>query len=626
MAVRAAGRPGRGTVSIEVAGLTVRSATEELVRSVSFSIPEGGSTAIIGESGSGKSLTARALLGLLPRGVSAVGTIRIGDDVLDASAPDNSWKHLRGRRISLLLQDPFTSLSPVHRVHDQIAASVQSGSSRLLSGKKQRRAFVDERLDEVLLPRRVASQFPHELSGGMRQRVALASALAASPDLLIADEPTTALDASTQSEILDLIGSLRSGRQMSLLLISHDLTLVRGHADEVIVMYAGAVLESGPAVRVLGDPAHPYTSGLKHAAPSISHRADRLPEVPWVEPSLRRLPSGYGFGDRYPTPEAARAAQLPNLITIEPGWLLAGYSSIDEPAAGPSALAGVLQSLQVRRASGTGVTARRADAVASAESTTRAGSLLSVDGLGKSFGQYRALDHVTISVDAGESVGIVGESGSGKSTLARCIIGLESADTGTINFAGRALKGAIRDPRSMQIVFQDPYSALNPALTIGHTLREAIVIGGRDPGIAAELLDRVGLPEDYLRRYPRHLSGGQRQRVAIARALAPMPSLLICDESVSALDVSVQAQILNLLGDLRRDLGLSLLFISHDLAVINQISDRVYVLTEGRVVESGPTHRVLSAPEHSYTRSLLDAAGHGNLTQPSAPALPQCES
>jgi peptide/nickel transport system ATP-binding protein len=382
---------------------------------------------------------------------------------------------------------------------------------------------VERRLAEVQLPARVARQFPSELSGGMRQRVAIAAALAAEPRLLIADEPTTALDASTQGEVLDLLRGLQATHRMGLILISHDLGVIEGRADRVLVMRNGEVVERGETAQVLRSPQHPYTRALIEANPSV--------------------------GDAVP----ASATGRPPVLVAE--------------------------------------------------------------GLSKSFAAAAALTDASVDVAAGEVLAIVGESGSGKSTLARLIAGLEIPDAGRVILDGRQLPAGRRGrrPQEIQIVFQDPYSTLNPSFTIRQSLEEALRAGGSREHTVTELLDLVELDPALAERRPSQLSGGQRQRVAIARALAPNPQVLICDESVSALDVSVQAQILDLLARLRDELGLAMLFITHDLGVVARIADRVVVLRRGEIVERGETTRILREPTHEYTRLLVSAAQQDSL-------------
>ncbi|MBH0023133.1 ABC transporter ATP-binding protein [Salinibacterium sp. SWN248] len=523
------------TAQVAVTGLTIDGPAGVVVAPFDFSIAPGETLALIGESGSGKTLSAKAIAGLLPAGFSARGSIALSSATIELPSTDAVWRATRGRRISLLLQDPFTSLSPVHRCGTQIGMTIDAASATRLS-REERTARITQSLAEVNLPAEVARAYPHELSGGMRQRVAIAAALATDPELLIADEPTTALDASNQGEILDLLRGLQEKRGMAALLISHDLGMVRGRAEHVLVMRHGEIVERGVTSSVLNAPSHPYTRALIEADPSLTDRS-----------------------------------------------------------------AGV-----VRTASGVGVT----PAAANADSAT--GDLVVATDITKSFGDKTVLHGVSVTVGRGETVGIVGESGSGKTTIARCIAGLEHETSGVIEFDGVALATgrASRTPKQMQIVFQDPYSSLNPMISVGRSLKLALRVAGRPASDLNGLLQLVELPTDFASKRPAELSGGQRQRVAIARALAVQPQLLICDESVSALDVSVQKQILDLLSKLRVELGLSILFISHDLAVVRQLADRVYVLRHGEVVESGPCHDVLNAPTHPYTQALVAASIH----------------
>ncbi|MFF2494315.1 dipeptide ABC transporter ATP-binding protein [Agromyces sp. NPDC058064] len=527
-------------VEVSIEGIT--GPAGPMVEAVAFGIGAGSSLALIGESGSGKTLTAKSLVGLLPSGFAAAGVLQVDGRAHRLDATDASWRRVRGREVSLLLQDPFTSLSPVHRCGPQIGWTLEAKAGRRLS-KRELDDAVAARLAEVNLPARVAHAYPHELSGGMRQRVAIAAALASDPRLLIADEPTTALDASNQAEILDLLRELQHERGMAMLLISHDLGLVRGRTDEVLVMRHGTVVERGSTSTVLSTPEHAYTRALIAADPALSLEADS----PETEP---------------------------------PG--LAGDVLVPEGA-------------------GDVLGART--------------PLVAATGIVKRFGLRTVLDGVDLSIAPGQVAGVVGESGSGKSTLARCIAGLEREDGGSIAFDGRPLAPGRRSrtPEQMQIVFQDPYSSLNPMMTIGAILREALAVGGRRPDEVPALLEQVGLPPEAAAKRPAQLSGGQRQRVAIARALAPRPRLLICDESVSALDVQVQAQILDLLGRLRDELDIAILFISHDLAVVRRIADTVTVVWQGRVVEHGSCARVLDDPSEDYTK-LLVAAAHRDST------------
>lgn len=511
---------------IEVEDLTIDfptgTGTVRAVDGLSFSLAQGGALGVVGESGSGKSATAFTLLGLhRGSGARIGGSVRVaGVDVLTAG--ERELRGLRGGLAAMVFQDPLSSLDPYFAIGDQIAEVYRVHHPRASRRAARERAV--EVLDRVGIadaPRRARFR-PHEFSGGMRQRALIAMALACEPRLLVADEPTTALDVTVQAQILDLLGELRQETGMGLLLVTHDLGVVAGSVDEVLVMKDGRAVERGPVGTVLGAPRQPYTRNLVAAVPRV--------------------------GTAKPQGGAV------------PGEVL-------------------LETVGLRREFG-----RRGARVA-------------------------AVDGVSLTVRAGETLGVVGESGSGKTTLGRMLVGLLEPTGGELRRPG-ARSGA--DTPGLQMVFQDPVSSLNPRRSIGESiadpLRTAGVLG--DAAITArvrELLDRVGLDPDWYHRYPHEFSGGQRQRVGIARALAPEPRLIVCDEPVSALDVTTQAQVIRLLGELQRELGLALVFIAHDLAVVRQVSDNVAVMRAGRVVEYGPAARVYETPEHEYTKGLLAA-------------------
>jgi peptide/nickel transport system ATP-binding protein len=572
---------------LQARSLTVHGPSGIIVEPLDLVVEAGRTLAIVGESGSGKSLTARALSGLLDPALTAAGTVQLGDETFELEN-EVPWQRLRGSAISLLLQDPFTSLSPVHRCGRQIADTVLATARR--TGAKLTRTrvaeMVAERLAEVGLDPAVARRFPHELSGGMRQRVAIAAAIAGDPDVLIADEPTTALDSSTQGEVLAVFAELQSRRGLGVILISHDLGVVRGCADEIIVLYAGASVERGPARVVLDKPVHPYTARLLEAEPPLDHRLRELAGIPGSVPSPGSRTEGCSFAPRCDLATDLCRVETPALRIVSTGARAACHHS-SAPIVSEDRLA-----------------------AASAAAGERSNAVLVVRGLSAHHGPTEVLHNVDLTVGHREIVGVVGESGSGKTTLARCIAGLHSDHDGDVRLDDVALPRGLaqRDPQAMQIVFQDPYSALNPRLTVAVALREALAVGGRPASDLDELLHSVGLPAHFAKKRPRDLSGGERQRVAIARALAPRPRLLICDESVSALDVSVQAQILSLLLSIRDELGTPILFITHDLSVVRQVCDHVLVLRNGQAIESGSVDRVFDAPEHPYTRSLLAAS------------------
>ncbi|GAA1932610.1 dipeptide ABC transporter ATP-binding protein [Kitasatospora viridis] len=522
---------------LRVQDLTVRYGATTAVDGLSFTLGAGRSLGLVGESGSGKSTVAAALLGLLG-GARVSGSIRLaGTEV--TTAGEAELRALRGPKAAMVFQDALSALDPFWTVGDQIAEVYRLHTG---AGRRAARERAVRVLDQVGIPdaARRARAHPHEFSGGMRQRALIAMALACAPDLLIADEPTTALDVTVQAQILALLAELRAAHGMAMLLVSHDLSVVAGATEEVLVLNGGRAVEHGPVGQVIGAPREPYTRALLAAVPRIDQR--RTEAVP-------------------PAGEASGAAS---------------GESAGEP-------------------------------------------LLRVSGLRKEFRGARlpAVDGVDLELRAGESLGVVGESGSGKTTLGRLLVRLLEPTAGRIEFAGRDLaRAGARElrplRRDLQMVFQDPLSSLNPRRTIGDAVAEPLRLLDRPTGgelrrAVGELLERVGLDPDWQGRYPHELSGGQRQRVGIARALAPRPRLLVCDEPVASLDVSTQAQVVRLLGELQRELGLSLLFIAHDLAVVRQVSDRIAVMHRGRIVEQGPADQVYESPRHEYTRGLLAA-------------------
>ncbi|MFF8725097.1 dipeptide ABC transporter ATP-binding protein [Streptomyces sp. NPDC015171] len=507
---------------VEVTGLTVEFGALRAVDGLSFSLAEGAALALVGESGSGKSTVAGALLGL-HRGTGARvgGTVRVaGTDVQAAS--DEELRRLRGAKAAMVFQDPLSSLDPYYAIGDQIA-EVYRVHTRV--PRRAARARAVEVLDRVGIPdaaRRSRSR-PHEFSGGMRQRALIAMALACEPDLLIADEPTTALDVTVQAQILDLLHALREETGMGLLLVTHDVGVAAESVDDVLVMRHGRAVERGPVGAVLAAPAEPYTRALLDAVPRLDARRTGSPATEEV----------------------------------------------------------VLEATGLRREFGRG---RRAVA---------------------------AVDDVSVTVRRGETLGVVGESGSGKTTLGRMLVGLLEPTAGAIRYEGRPHTGV--NP-AVQMVFQDPVSSLNPRRSVGESIADPLrargTRGGDEERVrerVTELLERVGLDRAHYDRYPHEFSGGQRQRIGIARALAAEPRVIVCDEPVSALDVTTQAQVVDLLGELQRELGLALVFIAHDLAVVRQVSDRVAVMRRGRLVEYGPADEVYDSPREPYTKQLLAA-------------------
>ncbi|MFI1047896.1 ABC transporter ATP-binding protein [Streptomyces griseoruber] len=604
---------------LSVRDLEVRTAAgRTLVHKASFDLKAGEVLGIVGESGSGKTLTARALVQALPEGVVADGDIDFdGTKILQSSARD--LRPLRGSRFAMVLQDPFTALNPLQTVHEHIRESLDP---KFRAGRVTARAEVERRLAEVGLAKEVADRYPFQLSGGMRQRVVIAAALARDPQLLIADEPTTALDASTQAQVLDLLRTLQRERGMALILITHDLRVAFSVSDSIMVMYSGTVLEHAPASSMSAAPRHPYSLGLLLAEPSVTHYQDTLSFIPGQVPAADTVTSRCAFADRcrWSTPSCTDKAPP-----------LADITRVEDAARHTSACVRIAE-----------IGAQMDDAMRShaarpgiAPTPTTGAPLLQVTDLGKTYRsnsllgrrtQTTVLKGVSFTLARGESLGLLGETGSGKTTTARCILGLTAATAGSIELDGvditdyRRLRGEQRAQvrGKVQVVFQDPYASLNPSLTVGAALSEALSAGAgneRAPSSLEELLGLVGLSSSYAVRKPSALSGGERQRVAIARSLAVGPELLICDEPVAALDVSVQAQVLELLRDIRSRFKTSMLFITHDLSVARQMTDRTLVLRGGEVVEAGPTAQLLDAPEHAYTQSLVAAvSGHAPVT------------
>ncbi|MGW0030458.1 dipeptide ABC transporter ATP-binding protein [Streptomyces sp. NPDC003314] len=642
---------------LDVRGLDVGFTTPDgrplhAVRDVSFTLRRGETLAVVGESGSGKSTTALALLRMLP----GTGRITGGSVLLDgedlAAATEDRLREVRGARIGMIFQDPMTALNPVlsigrhldevlraHGDRDRavtdatgagtdadtgISTGTETGTSTNTStstgtttgpgkpsrrpknarrDKAARRARAVEllRLVGIPDPERRLDDHPHQFSGGQRQRVLIAMALAGEPDILLADEPTTALDATVQDQILTLLGELTRTTGTALVLITHNMGVVARACERVLVMYGGTVVEDGPTAEVLTRPRHPYTAGLLAAVPRLSAPSGtRLTGIPGTPPDLSLPLAGCAFAARCALAEDHCHTTAPPLValtdTVRAACLPAAERAEPLPPPPPP--------VRIERPAPGAV-------------------VLAAEGLRKTYRSrgrrtFTALDDVSLTLAAGETLGIVGESGSGKSTLARVLAHAHPSDGGRILLEGkdvtrpgRAELHAVR--RRVQMVFQDPYASLNPRMTVGEIVAEPLRAFGlgtpaERPGRVAELLRLVGLDPAAADRHPRSFSGGQRQRVGIARALAPEPSVLICDEPVSALDVSVQAQIVGLLTDLQRDLGLALVFIAHDLAVVRQVSHRIAVMHEGRIVETGAADELCERPRAPYTRALLAAA------------------
>jgi peptide/nickel transport system ATP-binding protein len=613
--------------------LSVSFATGEgrvrILHEVDFHIKAGEALGLVGESGSGKSTAAVAVLGMLGEG-GQVDSGRIlfkGQDL--GELPPKDQRALRGAAISIVFQDPFTSLNPAMRVGRQIAEPLML--HRGLT-EEQAQAEVLRLLSEVKMtdPARVANSYPHELSGGMKQRALIAAALACDPDLLILDEPTTALDVTVEAQILDLLDSLRRTRSLAILFISHNLAVVSKVCENICVLYAGQVVETGPTASVLSAPRHPYTKGLLAALPTLVKRGERLSTIPGRLPDARSAVAGCIFHPRcaFAVPRCADEAQVLSPLGGDRASRCWRSAELQD-AAWPSVETVATPDVTAAAGPGRHVASPGTPAIAEAQDLSH---VFKTDGFFESLyldfkvpgfpikhraRSVRAVDRVTLAIAPGEIVGLVGESGSGKSTLGRCMIDLINPTQGSVHICGEdLLRASSARKRALlgkaQIVFQNPDSSLNPRRTVRDILARPLVLFGLASGAALErrideLLELVRLGTHFRKRYAHEMSGGEKQRVGVARALATNPEFIVCDEAVSALDVSVQASVLNLLSDLRSTLGVAYLFISHDLSVISHIADRVCVMYQGAIVEEGPTERVMTAPEHPYTRKLLSS-------------------
>ncbi|XYI38637.1 murein tripeptide/oligopeptide ABC transporter ATP binding protein OppF [Cupriavidus necator] len=554
---------------VSVNGLTVRFATSErtveAVRNLSFHVDRGETLAVVGESGSGKSVTSLALMRLVEHGGGKIASgsmalRRRGGEVIDLARADNATlRSVRGADVAMIFQEPMTSLNPVFPVGEQIAESIRlhQGKSRAAARAEALRMLELVRIPEA---RRVLERYPHQLSGGMRQRVMIAMALSCKPALLIADEPTTALDVTIQAEILQLIRGLQAEMHMGVVFITHDMGVVAEVADRVLVMYRGEKVEEGTSDDVFRAPAHPYTRALLSAVPRLGAMSGT--DLPAKFPLLRL--------------DSANAEPVAPQDTVTPG---------------------VAPILRVQ------------------DLVTR----FDVPGglFGRVTRRVHAVEKVSFDLYPGETLALVGESGCGKSTTGRSLLRLVESQSGTIEFAGQNIS-KMEGPalqtlrRNIQFIFQDPFASLDPRVPVGYSIMEPLLVHKVASGKEAEqrvawLLDKVGLDASHAARYPHEFSGGQRQRICIARALALNPKVVVADESVSALDVSIQAQIVNLMLDLQRELGIAFLFISHDMAVVERVSHRVAVMYLGQIVEIGPRRAIFENPQHPYTKKLMSA-------------------
>lgn len=562
---------------LEIKNLSVAFDGRPVVEGLNLTLERGRTLGIVGESGSGKSVSSLALMGLLPKNASVSGQAWLnGTDLLTLS--EEEMRTIRGRRISMIFQEPMTSLNPVQKCGTQVMemmkahigsevggrkseTSSEPNSSKLRPQNSDLKQRVISLFEEVLLPRpeKIFDSYPHEISGGQKQRVMIAMALINNPDIIIADEPTTALDVTVQKTILELLKSLQQKHGISIIFITHDLGVISQIADDILVMYRGHMVEQGAAADILRQPKEPYTQGLLACRPPLDSRPERLPTVEeFLEGTPRR-----GEENKPKAPvDAVDSSNAPVLLTVND--LTVEYT-------------------------------------------------LKKNLFGRPLQTLKGVDGISFDIREGETLGLVGESGCGKSTLGRALLRLIDHSAGSISYRGQSLDSlSRREMRALrpklQIIFQDPYSSLNPRITIGDAIEEpSRVHSVADRGRTLELMQQVGLQSDWFSRYPHELSGGQRQRVCIARALILQPELVVCDESVSALDVSVQAQVLNLLNDLKRRYHYTYLFITHDLSVVKFLSDRIMVMQQGRIVEQGTPDELFAHPQTDYTRTLIEA-------------------
>lgn len=596
-------------LEVQDLSVTLKLAEGEMtaVRDVSFSVNRGETLGIVGESGSGKSVSSMAIMGLLPKGTrTEATTLRFGDTDLLAASEDQ-MANLRGNKIAMIFQEPMTSLNPVYTIGRQMTELMQLHKG--VSGGEARKRAVEllEKVGITAAESRL-SQYPHQLSGGLRQRVMIAMMLMNDPELIIADEPTTALDVTIQAQILNLLKDLQKELNIGLIIISHDMGVVARVSDKIAVMYAGQVIETGAVAEVLSAPVHPYTQGLLESipVPGQIEPGGELGSIPGLVPSLKTNFSGCRFANRC---TRAHEACQQGAVALQ-------------SASDSQAYRCVLPLADLR--DGTSSLAERKTGDDSYGSGIDMGSkpLLSAkaavctfkvkQGMFSAAKPLRAVDNISLDLRKGEVVAVVGESGCGKSTLARMLLGLQDPTAGKITLEGKdiAQLSNMEKSRKLQSIFQDPYSSLNPRRTIGEIIRRPLKLHGvgslaEQQGKVEAIMERVGLPRNFYHNYPNQFSGGQRQRVAIARALILNPEIVVCDEPTSALDVSVQAQILNLLLELRAELGLTYLLITHDMAVVEHIATRVVVMYLGRVVEVSDTRTLFADPKHPYTRALL---------------------
>ncbi|MGA1866964.1 MAG: dipeptide ABC transporter ATP-binding protein [bacterium] len=597
---------------LEVRNLTVSFHTEQgrifAVNDVSFDIPKGKTLAIIGESGCGKTVTALSIMRLIPSppGRTDNGSITFNDFEL-VRLSESRLQNLRGNNMGMIFQEPMTSLNPVFTVGDQIMESIIFHQKKT---KAEARSMAVDLLAKVGIPSPSVriDEYPHQMSGGMKQRVMIAMAISCQPDLLIADEPTTALDVSMQAQIIELLYNLQQQMGMSILLITHDLGVVAEMADYVAVMYASKIAEYVPVHGLFHNPLHPYTQGLFKSLPKLGAKQKRLEDIPGQVPNPLYFPQGCTFWPRCAYAYAKCKEKEPQLREEAPGHHAACW--------------------RITKGGTSQCESTRSPIIDASPVKSHDTSLLEVKNLKKLFpvkkggwgkikGWVRAVDDVSFDVKAGQTVGLVGESGCGKTTLGRTILRLIEPSAGEIFFDSHPVLSlkpeALRKMRrKMQVIFQDPYSSLNPRMSVGNIVGESlsahnIAKGEEKNKIVAELFEKVGLSPSYMDRYPHEFSGGQRQRICIARALALGPSFIVCDEAVSALDVSIQAQIINLLMRLQKEMSLSYLFIAHNLAVVEHIASRVLIMYLGQIVEDITADDLAGSVKHPYSKALLSS-------------------
>jgi peptide/nickel transport system ATP-binding protein len=562
------------------------------LQGINLTAERGKTLAIVGESGSGKSITSLSVLGLLPsppaRYTSGEIVLQTGDKAIDLlQATPEEISRLRGNRIAMIFQEPMTSLNPVMTCGTQVMEAIRTHQSVSAAAAKQKTVdlFTQVQLPD---PEQLFYRYPHQLSGGQKQRVMIAMAMSCEPDLLICDEPTTALDVTVQKKILDLIRQLQQLHNMAVIFITHDLGVVADIADEVAVLYKGQLVEMAAVKEIFTRPQHPYTKALLACRPSLHPKGQKLPVVS----DFMEVDENSIISEKLPV-----TGHHPAVSSQQSADHDEHKTQNTEPPTGNQKPANNAL-LSVKHLS-VWYPAKK-------------------NWLGKPLSYIKAVDDISFDLYPGETLGLVGESGCGKSTLGRAILRLIPATAGSIHFQGKNLMNAsdpsLRNLRSnMQLIFQDPYSSLNPRLKIGDAIAEPLEVHGRIPDAGKRkeyvisLLEKVGLSADHYQRYPHAFSGGQRQRIVIARALALQPAFVICDESVSALDVSVQAQVLNLLNDLKQEFGFTSIFISHDLSVVRYLSDRILVMNKGRIEESGTAEQVCNNPQSTYTQQLIES-------------------